>query len=72
MSYENYGGNFAGNGQDPNTPTQVQESGAPGQNNTSGAPQMQFPSADGQGGPSMGQPPNQGGSGDQKTTLWYV
>jgi hypothetical protein len=75
MSYENYGGNFAGNGQDQTTPPQVpggQEAPAPGQNNTSGAPPMQFPSADpSAAGQSMPQQPAQAGApGDQKTTLW--
>jgi hypothetical protein len=77
MSYENYGGNFAGNGQDQTSPSQVpgaQDSAAPGPNNTSGAPPMQFPPADpSQGGQPMQQPSAQPGApGEQKTTLWYV
>jgi hypothetical protein len=76
MSYENYGGNFAGNGQDQNSPPQVpggQDASAPGQNNGSGAPPMQFAPADpSQGGQPMQQPSGQpGGPSDQKTTLWY-
>lgn len=76
MSYENYGNSFPGNGQEqPNngqTPG-AQEPGAPGQNNTSGAPPMQFPSADTPGAQGMQQGSGQiGASGDSKTTLWLV
>jgi hypothetical protein len=74
MSYENYGGNFPGNGQEQPNPNQGpggHESAAPGQNNSSGAPPMQFPPADGQAGQAMPQGSGQPGTpGDNKTTLW--
>lgn len=76
MSFENYGGNFAGNGQEQQNNGQGpvgQDSGAPGQNSTSGPPSMQFPPADSQGAQGMPQGSGQPGApGDSKTTLWYV
>ena len=72
MSFENYGGNFPGNGQPDGTPNQGQgapDNGAPGQNNGSSGQPMQFPPADVQSPTQSGGP---GPTGEQKTTLWYV
>jgi hypothetical protein len=72
MAYEAYGNNFPGNGQEQPNSAQTpggQDPGAPGQMNTSGAPPMQFPTADSQG-QGMQVPGQPGTPGEQKTTLW--